>query len=308
MEQQNNLFGDTMFLTDGGLETTLIFHYGLELRSFAAFELLNTPDGRAALQKYYKPYLDMATKYSAGFVLETPTWRSNTDWATKLGYTKDELQAINMDAVAFVKDIAKQHAGTSPIIISGNIGPRGDGYNAENMMGIEEAKAYHAEQIRAFKSAGADVVTALTMNYSNEAIGVALASKQLEIPCVLSFTVETDGKLPDGETLEEAIEKTEVATGNYPLHYMINCAHPDHFKNRLSDSSPYLKKIKGIRANASTMSHAELDEAENLDAGDKDLLAHGYAVIKSVLPGIRVIGGCCGTDHSHIEQICQHIF
>ncbi|MCK5281685.1 MAG: homocysteine S-methyltransferase family protein, partial [Cyclobacteriaceae bacterium] len=171
-----------------------------------------------------------------------------------------------------------------------------------------EAQNYHGEQIKTLSLTAADLVSAHTINYSNEAMGMALAAKENEIPIAIGFTVETDSKLPSGETLQEVIEKVDGITDNYPSYYMINCAHPSHFKEVLQKDGKWKNRIMAVRANASTKSHAELDESEHLDAGDSCGLAHDYSELKNLLPNLKVIGGCCGTDHSHIEKICEHWF
>ncbi len=304
--QNGRLLVDGYYLTDGGLETTLIFHQGIELNHFAAFELLQSSSGRQALRDYYQPYLQIAQQYDLPFVLETPTWRANPDWAYKLGYSNEELTAINRQAVTFIRELVQTSwHETRHVLLSGNIGPRGDGYRAEHVMRPEEAKAYHLPQIRTFAEAGVDVVTAVTLNYSAEAVGIVLAAREVGVPVVISFTVETDGKLPNGETLREAIEKTDGLTDGYAAYFMINCAHPEHFKAVLHDEGGWKERIRGIRANASIRSQAELDEAETLDTGDKQLLANGYCELQRLLPKLQVIGGCCGTDHSHLDLICQ---
>ena len=305
MKALNQVFREKSYLTDGGLETTLIFHKNISLNYFAAFELLRNEEGRKALEEYYKPYLSLAEKYQLGFVIESPTWRSNADWGFKLGYTHDELFALNKQSINFIREIAEPFASLAHVVVSGNIGPRGDGYRADFLMTSEQAKCYHADQVKAFAMADADVVTAATITYSNEAIGIVNAARSFGLPVVISFTVETDGKLPGGESLKEAVEKVDAETDHYAEHFMVNCAHPQHFMNEFHGNGYWKSRIGGIRANASLKSHAELDESTVLDTGDKCLLASGYAKLFTLLPSIKVIGGCCGTDHSHLEEICS---
>ena len=305
-KRSSPVFNQGIYLSDGGLETTLIFHKGIALNYFAAFELLRHDEGKKALAEYYKPYLALAEKYSLGFILESPTWRASSDWGFKLGYTHDELFALNKQSIKFMRELAQPFGKTVwPIIVSGNIGPRGDGYKADVRMTSEQAMVYHLEQVKAFALADADLVSAITITYSDEAIGIIKAASSFGMPAVISFTVETDGRLPSGETLFEAIERTDKETAFYTEHYMINCAHPQHFLHSLQPPGNWLNRIRGIRANASAKSHAELDESDTLDAGDKCLLAHGYNQLFDLLPSLRVIGGCCGTDHSHMEEICK---
>lgn len=305
-KNHSNIFKNKLYLTDGGLETTLIFHKGIELNLFSSFELLNDERGRQVLAECYRPYLDLAVNYNYSFVFETPTWRANPDWGYKLGYSAEELNAINRNAIKWARSVIREHPiDSEQVIISGNIGPRGDGYRVDSAMTSTEAKTYHTEQIKSFAVADADLVSAYTLNYTDEAIGVVLAAKEFNIPVVISFTVETDGNLPNGETLKEAIEKTDHATSGYAVFYMINCAHPEHFIHLFKEKENWMNRIGAIRANASTKSHAELDESETIDMGDKYQLAGNYHQLKNLLPNIQVIGGCCGTDHTHIEKICE---
>lgn len=308
---RNNLpqLNGKMFLTDGGLETTLIFHHGMDLPHFASFPMLNDPIDSQVLKDYFIDYLKISKEKKLGFVLETPTFRSNIDWGYKLGYDLDGLHEINAKSIKQFEQLRKEFEDDeTPIVISGCIGPRGDGYRVSNLMGVTEAKNYHSFQIQTFHEAGADMVTSYTMNYTNEALGITLAAKEVQLPVAIGFTVEMDGKLPSGETLQEAIESIDAETGSYPAYYMINCAHPNHFANQLETGASWLSRIMAIRANASTKSHAELDECEHLDAGDKADLAKRYKELDALLPNLKVIGGCCGTDHTHVAEICEHLY
>ena len=293
-----------IYLTDGGLETTMIFHENFELPCFAAFPLLETEDGRAALKRYYRRYGGIAREQGTGFILEGPTWRASADWGAELGYDAAALDRINRDSVAFLKDLRTEiETGATPVLVSGCIGPRGDGYTIARAMSGAEAHAFHTAQVTAFAEAGADLVTAITMTYSGEAIGVARAADDAGIACVISFTTETDGLLPSGQSLGEAIEEVDASTNRAPAYYMINCAHPTHFAHVLTESAPWRERISGVRANASTMSHEELDEAVELDDGNPAELGAQYAELQGLLPAFRVMGGCCGTDHRHIEAM-----
>jgi homocysteine S-methyltransferase len=296
---------DRLFLTDGGMETTLVFHDKIELPCFAAFTLMKTDEGVAHTRRYYERYIAMAKASGLGFVLESPTWRANPDWAEKLGYSVAELADVNRRAIGLMAELRAQHeTPRTPIVISGNIGPRGDGYNPSAMMSAVDAQDYHAEQIAMFRDSAADMVSAFTMNYAEEAIGIAQAAKAAGMPVVISFTVETDGKLPTGQSLEDAVQAVDAATSNAPVYYMINCAHPTHFDGALAAGKPWTRRLRGLRANASRRSHAELDQATDLDAGDPVELGRLYAGLRRRFGQLTVLGGCCGTDHRHVEQIC----
>lgn len=295
-----------IFLTDGGLETTLVFHEGINLPEFAAFVLLENEEGRNTLRKYFRKYLSIAKERNVGFILESATWRSNLDWGEKIGYTSEALANINHKAIQLLQELRDEYETDKfKIVISGCVGPRGDGYNVGKKMKEEDAQKYHATQISTFSETEADMVSAFTMTYAEEAIGIARAAKHSGMPVVISFTVETDGKLPSGQKLKDAIEQVDKATENAPSYYMINCAHPTHFKETLTGSELGMNRIRGIRANASTMSHAELDEAEKLDDGNPSELGSQYNELRNSLINLNVLGGCCGTDHRHVEEICK---
>jgi len=297
-------FDGRRFLTDGGLETTLIFHEGWNLPIFQAFTLLESERGRSALRAYFDRYVPLAVKQGMGFVLESPTWRANPDWAAKVGYDRVALASINRAAIDLMREVRDVYeTERTPIVISGCIGPRGDGYDPGRLMSAEEAQAYHAWQIGVLSEAGADLVSAFTMNNIDEALGVARAARAADIPCVISFTVETDGRLPTGDSLADAIEAVDVATQRAPAYFMINCAHPTHFEHVLDSGAGWMKRLRGVRANSSRRSHAELDNATELDAGNPAELGMQYGDLLRRFPHINVLGGCCGTDHRHVERI-----
>jgi homocysteine S-methyltransferase len=293
-----------LFLTDGGLETTLIFHEGWDLPIGEAFVLLESEKGRAAILDYFDRYLPMAVEHGVGFILESPTWRANPDWAAKAGYGRARMAELNRDAIALMREVrAKYEWARTPLVISGNIGPRGDGYDPGAVMSPQEAADYHGWQIGIFKEEDVDCVSAFTMTNVNEALGVAIAAKRADVPSVISFTLETDGRLPTGETLGEAIEAVDRASGAAPAYYMINCAHPTHFADALEEGANWIKRLRAIRANSSCKSHAELDNSPELDTGNPHELGRQYAELLRRFPHINVLGGCCGTDHRHIACI-----
>lgn len=295
-----------LFLTDGGIETTLIFREGLDLPEFAAFDLLKHAAGCQALYNYFRTYATMARAYKVGLILESPTWRANPDWATKIGYSRERLATLNRKAIDLLHEIRQEYeTEQSRMVISGCVGPRGDGYAPGEAMTVREAQQYHQPQIVTYTEAESDCITAITMNYVEEAIGITRAAQANDIPAIISFTVETDGHLPTGQPLQEAIAQVDRETRQGPAYYMINCAHPTHFSETLIANEPWLDRIRGLRANASTKSHAELDEAETLDDGNPSELGRQYRNLKTKLKNLTVLGGCCGTDERHVAAICQ---
>ena len=292
-----------LWVTDGGLETTLIFHQGLDLPGFAAFVLLRDEEGTDELRRYYRSYVELAVERGIGIVLEAPTWRASPRWAAELGVSEQELDQLNRKAIALMEELRDEAA--VPAVISGCIGPQDDGYNPSAKLTAAEAQDYHSTQIATFADTAADMVNAMTLTYADEAIGVARAAVEAGLPAVISFTLETDGHLPSGQPLGEAIEQVDAAAP--PAYYMINCAHPTHFEAVLGTEAAWPGRIRGLRANASSKSHAELDEAEELDQGDPvDLGAH-HAELRAKLPKLTVLGGCCGTDDRHVREIIRAV-
>ena len=299
---------DDLFMTDGGLETTLIFHEHLDLPAFAAFDLLKDESGTSLLRGYFMRYVEIARAHGLGIVLESPTWRANRDWGTKLGYDASALADVNRMAIGLLAELRARHeTGTTKMVISGNLGPRGDGYRPNTRMSALEAQQYHLPQIETFAQTDADMVAAFTMNYVEEAIGIAAAAQASAMPVAISFTLETDGRLPAGESLREAITRTDSETGAYPAYYMINCAHPTHFEPVLRQGGSWTDRIRGLRTNASRLSHAELDESTDLDAGSPAELGAQHKTLQGLLRRLTVVGGCCGTDHRHVEAICRAV-
>ena len=296
--------GGGFYLADGGLETTLIFQEGWELPDFSAFILFETPQGEATLRKYFRSYAEIAKRFGCGLVLESATWRASADWGAKLGYTPEALAAANHKAVHLLQEIRDEYeTGQNPVVISGCLGPRGDGYVIDHAMSEQEAQDYHRQQIETFADTEVDMVCATTINYAQEAIGMVRAAQGAVLPAAVSFTVETNGRLPSGQALRAAIEQVDIATSNYPCYYMVNCAHPTHFEHVLMEGGLWSDRIHGVRANASRKSHAELNESTELDSGNPAELGEQYARLKKRLAYLNVMGGCCGTDHRHVAQI-----
>ena len=293
-----------VFITDGGLETVMCFHENIELPEFAAYNMLKTETQYDTLYRYYREFAVLAQKYGVGLLLDTPTWRCSADWGVKLVDSPEQLDTLNRKGVRMLKHIREEFPDM-PFINGGSIGPRGDGYRPENMMTAKAAEQYHSHQIKILAECDVDILTALTLNYIEEAVGICHAAKANNLPVCISFTVETDGKLPTGESLQGAIEAVDKATDNAPAYYMINCAHTTHFEHLLTGDQAWTKRIKGLQGNASCLSHAELDESEVLDDGNPQDFGEQYKILRNRNSQLNILGGCCGTDIRHIEQICQ---
>jgi S-methylmethionine-dependent homocysteine/selenocysteine methylase len=298
-----------LFLTDGGLETTLVFLKGFDLPCFAAFDLLKNEEGYNELKAYYRSYLAIAESMEMNFILESPTWRANPDWIETIGYPKSSISEINSKAIQLLVDVKKEFEHRiNTILISGCVGPRGDGYTPQNKMTVEDAQKYHSIQIDILSQTPVDLISAITMNYVEEAIGITLAANANNLHTVISFTLETDGKLPSGMGLREAIAQVDQATENPPIYYMLNCAHPTHFFDELQKGdTTWTSRIKAIRANASCKSHSELDEATELDRGNPLQLGLEHKKLKETFSHLNVFGGCCGTDQEHVYAIASQV-
>lgn len=295
-----------LFITVGGIETTLVFHKQIKLPYFASFDLLKSSQGQALLREEYRSYAAVAKKYHVNFILESATWRANADWGNKLGYSEYALAKINAQAVLLLNEIRDQFETISTkIVLAGCIGPHEDAYHSQQKMTIQQAEDYHKLQIITFSHTNVDFITVGTISYIDEAIGIVNAAKSQMMPIAISFTVETDGKLPSGETLQDAIVKVDNETNNAPIYYMINCAHPSHFKHLFKPNESWHHRIYGIRANASAKSHAELNNSTALDEGNPQELAKQYIELKNLLTHLNIIGGCCGTSQRHVEELCK---
>jgi S-methylmethionine-dependent homocysteine/selenocysteine methylase len=306
-ERATKLLDDgSLFLTDAGVETALIFRQGIDLPAFATFPLLEHDSGRHALRTYFEPFLELARTRGKGFVLGACTWRANADWGAELGYDAPALAAANRRAIEFIGEVrANVPATQGPVLLEAPIGPRGDGYAPTSLMTAEEAERYHTPQLQTLSDTAVQMVTALTLTYADEAVGIVRAARAAGLPIVVSFTVETDGRLPSGQTLRGAIEQVDAETDGAPLLYMINCAHPAHFAGALADDGPWLERLRGLRANASRLSHEQLDQADGLDDGDPAELAERHAALRDTLPHLTILGGCCGTDIRHVTSMCD---
>lgn len=317
MSNATQLLSERSFLTAGGTETYLLFQQQFPMREFCAFEIFEHDDALAELeQEYLYPLVSAVAENGHGLLLDALLWRAHPDYIEAIGYPVSDIERINRLAVARTKaaiDDWRQNTSVDnpdfPVLIAGDIGPRGDGYKLEDEAPtIEASYNYHRAQLEALAGSGADVISAWTMTNANESIGIAKAAEPLGLPITISPTVETNGHLPDGSTLGEFIERVDDATGALPVYYMVNCAHPIHLLPTLEAAKArgetWLRRFRGFRANSSTKSHGELDNSTELDRGNPRELAAELAQMKETY-ALQVVGGCCGTDHEHIGEIAR---
>lgn len=297
---------EQVFLCHTGMETDLIFNRGVDLPGFASYPLLETEDGRELLKHYLVGLVGVARENGLGAILESPTWMANRDRGARLDHSPERLRDANRESIALLEEV-RRNAHDCSVLLSANLGPRSDAYAPTERMTADEARRYHAEQLSWLADTAVDLVSGYTVAYPEEATGMVLAARDVGLPAVVAFTVEIDGRLPTGTPLGAAIESVDRATDGYAAYFMINCAHPTHFADVLSDEAPWMARLGGLVANASRCSHAELDEATELDDGDPEELGRELAALQRTFPQIMVLGGCCGTDLRHIERIAAHV-
>jgi S-methylmethionine-dependent homocysteine/selenocysteine methylase len=314
------LFESRKFLTCAGTETYLCFQQGFDLPEFCAFAVYDHPDELDRLEKdHLSKVLSAAAETGHGLLIDAMIWRAQPDFLVRLGRDPGhgELVRIHEAAVGrvrhFVDRWRSEHGyddGSFPVLIVADIGPRGDGYKVEDPSATSDSfRAYHAKQIRAITEVGGiDLVIAYTITGVEESIGIVQACVDAGLPVVISPTVETDGRLPDGSELRTLIEKTDEATNSAPLFYGVNCSHPTHLLPTLEKASEaneeWLERFRGFRANASPRSHEELDNSTELDRGNVKELARSLSDMRETY-SLHVVGGCCGTDHEHIAAIAE---
>ena len=289
------------YVSDGGLETDLIFHRGVDLPEFASFPLVEHESGRGLLRAYFDAYADVARRAGAALTLETPTWRANPDWGARIGYDTAGLARANTAAVDLLQRLREGYAELPDVRLIGAVGPRGDGYVAGERADPDEAADYHRAQVEALARAGVDLVAAYTLTGPEEGVGVVRAARSAGVSVLVGFTVETDGRLPDGTALGDAVTQVDHAAA--PDGFIVNCAHPTHIAAALADGGAWRNRVVQVNPNASTQTHEELDAAEVLDEGDLGLLRTSFDQLRPDLANLRVVGGCCGTDARHVAAL-----
>ena len=297
--------GEGIFVSYMGIETDLIFNRGIDLPGFASYPLLESEEGREMLHGYYAQLIDMARLNGVGVLLESLTWVANLDRGAAIGHNPASLKKFNIAAIDMIARV-REEKGDLPTLLSAQVGPRGDGYAPRERMTADEAEIYHGEQMETISQTEADLVSACTLCYPEEAIGIVRAGKRFDMPVAIAFTVETDGRLPIGMPLRQGIETVDDATDGGAAYFMINCAHPDHFSGVLEDE-PWVQRLRGVVSNASRCSHAELDESEELDDGDPEELGELVGAIRKKFPHFTIVGGCCGTDMRHLRRIVEQV-
>jgi homocysteine S-methyltransferase len=299
---------DPLFLTEAGIETTLMYKNGWELQHFCLFERMREDRFMADLEAYHRRLIEVALERGVGHLLDGVHYRASPDWSAKLNMSDSELKQLTEKGLALYQELSEEYATeATPIPVGCCIGPRGDAYGTGHEMSPEEAQDYHTIQIETAKQAGADFVSALTFNRIDEAIGLARAAEAAGLPVIVSFSLTKDARLNSGPSLDEAVTAVDAATDEAPLFYMINCNHPVDFSPALDAPGDWINRLQGIRANASSLDHGMLCKLGHLEEGDPEELGGQFADIARRFPHMNVFGGCCGTDREHLDQIAANV-
>ncbi|MCB8822139.1 homocysteine S-methyltransferase family protein [Microvirga rosea] len=298
-----------VFLTDGGIETRLIYEFSLGLRDFASFPELFDSRGRAALRKVYTSYLDVAAQSGRPMLIGSPTWRAHPDGLRHAGFGEpDDLTRVNTEAVSFLRELRREMKLEKQVYIAGVIGPRGDGYRAEGAPQTEEAQHYHHAQARALADAGVDFLYAPTFASRTELIGVALAMAGTGCTYALAPVINGHGDLPDGSSLSEVISFIDATVQPRPLYYLTGCVHASTFSDAVADDDrlqPLMpKRLVGMKANASALPPEKLNDLDHVEGDEPAAFARGILNLHNKY-SLRILGGCCGTDAGHIRALAE---
>jgi S-methylmethionine-dependent homocysteine/selenocysteine methylase len=294
---------NVIFACYTGMDTDILYNRGIDLPGFASYPLLSNPEHKKIIRECYSNLVDLGREQNVGVILDSVTWSANRDRGAELGYTAADLKKYNIDAIELIANV-RNEKGDLPTVLCGQIGPRNDGYAPTELMTTKEAEDYHSEQIEVYSNTEADFVSAFTICYAEEAAGIVRAAQRYNMPVAIAFTVETDGRLPTGMSMREAIEQVDVESNGGAFYFLINCAHPDHFTGIFNDE-PWMQRLRGVVANASRCSHAELEVAEELDDGDPKELGAQVGRLREKFPHFNILGGCCGSDLRHMKRIIE---
>ena len=296
------------YLTEGGVETEVMYKWGYELPEFAMFPLLDNPEADAVIRNMFRRYLDVAAEQNTGLLLNGHDYRASPDWAAKLGYSAEGLRDMQRRTIQFLDDMRTEYAGrVSDVYIAACIGPRGDAYGTGGEITVDEAEDYHSLQLQNLDGTAADMAVAATFNNIPEAIGVIRAASEKGMPIGVSLTLTPEGRLRSGPSLREAIENVDEATDGRAAWFGTNCSHPLEFEPALYDAGPWLERLRYIRPNAARMDKIALCSLGHLEDGDPVELGEQMGEVARRLPNADIIGGCCGTDERHLSEIAKNV-
>jgi S-methylmethionine-dependent homocysteine/selenocysteine methylase len=298
----------TLYLTEGGQETELMYRFGHELPQFALFPMLDKPEAAAALSGMYRRYLDTVARHGFSALMGGLDYRASPDWGGLLGYSASGLAEMQLRSIDFLRTAAKPYAGQiAHVLITGLIGPRGDAYQLNRTITAAEAEDYHAAQIATLRQAGVDLVSAMTFNSVAEAVGVARAAKRAGLPLCVHFTLDSTSRLASGPSVREAIEAVDAEAGDArPDFYGINCSHPLEFEPAIEPGA-WFRRVRSLRPNAAAMDKISLCKLGHLEDGDPAELGRQMGALAKRHPHLDVWGGCCGTWETHLDEIARNV-
>jgi len=298
----------TIYLTEGGQETEVMYRHGFELPEFAMFPLLDNPAAFDVMRAMYQSYLDVAARHDCVALIGGLDYRASPDWGRKIGLTDQQLADYQQRSIDFLRDVAAPYAGQLPgVMFVGCIGPRGDAYSLNKTITAEEAEEYHSFQLEGLKAAGVDLAKAMTFNNVPEAVGVARAAARIGLPLEVSFTLDSNHRLKSGPSLKSAIENVDFIAGeDRPDFYGINCSHPFEFSPALEPGT-WIRRIRSLRPNAAMMDKQSLCTLGHLEEGDPVALGAQMGMLARSYPHVDMWGGCCGTWDKHLEHIAANV-
>jgi S-methylmethionine-dependent homocysteine/selenocysteine methylase len=302
---------DRLILTDGGIETRIMFETGITLPPYVQVTgLVKDPAGGPVLCRIYESYIAAARSFGLPVVIGTPTFRASMNFVLQAGLDgTGAVRRLNADAAAMHREIRAQ-SDHRPIYIAGVIGPSGDAYRPEESLSAEEAREYHSLQAGTLAQSGVDFLYAPTFPAVEEALGAAMAMGATGLPHVVSFVLERNGRVLDGTPLHAAIERIDAAASPAPLFYSISCVHPSIAATALRDEAVFsnlvARRLNEFKANSSPLSPEELVQLDHPEGDDPDLFAAEMWKIHEDF-GLRVLGGCCGTDDRHIRALAARM-
>jgi S-methylmethionine-dependent homocysteine/selenocysteine methylase len=297
-----------LFLTDGGIETEIMYKWGFDLPHFAMYPLLDNADATAAMRGMYRRYLDVVAKHGLSALMGGLDYRASPDWGALLGYSREGLAEANLRSITFLRELATEYGDNIPqILIAGYVGPRGDAYKVNRTMTEAEAEDYHAVQLATLKAGDVDLAWAFTFNNIPEAIGAARAAARIEVPLAISFTVDGTSRLKSGPSLAEAVETVDAETGEAaPAFYTLNCSHPVEFEPGLTPGA-WIGRVRGFRPNASKKDKIALCKLGHLEEGDPFELGCLMGDLARRYLHMDIWGGCCGTGDVHLDEIARNV-
>ncbi len=295
------------WLTEGGIETEIMYKWGHDMPHFAMFPLLERAAAAADIRGMYRRYLDVAARHGFAALIGGFDYRASPDWGALLGYSDEGLAEANLRSIDFLRGLAREYRdGLPDARIAGYVGPRGDAYSLNRTITEDEAAEYHAVQLATLKRAGVDLAWAVTFNNPAEARGVVRAAREIGVPLALSFSLTSSSRLASGQTLAEAVQSVDAASDGYPAFYALNCSHPLEFEPALTPGA-WQDRLRCIRPNAARIDKIALCKLGHLEEGDPHELGRQMADVARRFPQMDIWGGCCGTCESHLEEIARRV-